>query len=102
MIEYIMDRSEKDKQDIKIFVGKENVKLDIEISDPKYWIDCSDPKMYLRFLDIDGKKDWRIPNKNKMFIISIKYENLLEDNIDFDPLTNTSVYHYPCIPVRDI
>jgi hypothetical protein len=34
----------------------------IEISDEKYWIKCTKDEaiLYLQFLEIDGKKGWRL------------------------------------------
>ena len=78
----------------------------LEISDQKFWkIDMSNDQemMYCSMLEIDGKKDYRIPSVDEIFYIQqLGIGKMLSINLTNSISKLQTFTIYPCIPVRDI
>ena len=72
----------------------------IEIAPEEYWIKCTFDQaiIYCTMLEIDGKKDWRLPTK-KEFRDNIKSDHGWY-NSDFGLYYENTFFN--CVPVRDL
>ena len=78
----------------------------IEISDKKYWIECTfkEAEMYLKFLEIEGKRDWRFFKDLYEIESYLKGTNLWNNEILTEKdsyLSERMTKRYYCIPVRN-
>ena len=81
----------------------------IEISDKKYWIMCNfhEAVLYVQFLEIDGKKDYRLFKKSGEYYKHVNSHNLpliypWHFNChSWDPNRKLNEI-FMCIPVRDL